>query len=85
MEEVKPEIPVARVTPKAKPVTPITLKKDFISSLSEEQKLEFRTAVGKVCLKYGAEFIADYDLDGDGKVSWDEYYDSDDSIEGIEE
>ena len=43
-----------------------------MSFLSEEQKVEFRTVVGKLIHRAAGKMIAKADQDGDGKLSWDE-------------
>ena len=43
-----------------------------MSFLSEEQKVEFRTVLGKLIHRQAGKMIADADQDGDGKLSWDE-------------
>ena len=43
-----------------------------MSFLSEEQKVEFRTVVGKLIHRVAGKMIAKADQDGDGKLSWDE-------------
>ena len=43
-----------------------------MSFLSEEQKVEFRTVVGKLVHRVAGKMISKADQDGDGKLSWEE-------------
>ncbi len=44
-----------------------------MSFLSEEQKVEFKTVVGKLVHRMAVQAISKADQDGDGKLSWDEF------------